>query len=53
MMVAAESRAVPAVLGCNPYPPLNRDYPLASIETTLRSGFMPNFGAAARMASAT
>jgi hypothetical protein len=35
-----------------PYPPRIKSYPRASIETTLRSGLMPNLGAAARIASA-
>src|SRR6516164_9095503 len=41
-----------AVSGCNPYPPPIEAYPHASIETTLRSGLIPNLGAAARIASA-
>ena len=43
---------MPAVSGCNPYPPPTELYALSSIETTLRSGLMPNLGAAARIASA-
>jgi hypothetical protein len=50
--VAAEGRCGAGRVGLQSLSAAQRAYALPSIEATLRSGLIPNFGAAARMASA-
>ena len=52
VIVAAESQCGTGRVGLQSLSAAKRSYDLASIETTLRLGLMPNLGAAARIASA-